>query len=89
MPVLILTAMLLLRMFTFYLEILNTGIGEHMTALEACDSYNGAGIKKYTAVKEVEMLRGGLLRMNLVKVIDTGTYMLNEDLLVRAGDVID
>lgn len=89
MPVLILTAMLLLRMFTFYLEILNAGIAEHMNALEAWDSYSGAGFRKYTAEREVLMLRGGLLHMDLVKTINTRTYMINEDLLVRAGDVID
>ena len=89
MPVMILTAMLLLRLFTFYLEILNAGIAEHMTALEAWDSYSGAGFRKYTSVREVRLLRGGLLNMDAVKTIDTVSYMINEDLLVRAGDVFE
>ena len=89
MPVLILTVMLLLRLFTFYLEILSTGIGEHMNALDAWDSYSGAGIRKYSAEKEVHMLRGGLLEMNLTKSIKTRSYMMNEDVLVRAGEIID
>lgn len=89
MPVIILTAMLLLRLFTFYLEILSAGISEHMTALEAGDSYDGAGFRKYTAEREVMMLKGGLLNMDLVKTIDTTVYMINEDVLVRAGDAID
>ena len=89
MPVLILTAMLLLRLFTFYLEILNAGISEHLTALEAWDNYAGAGFRKYSSVREVSMLRGVLLHMDLVKEIDTGSYMINEDVLVRAGDAVD
>ena len=88
-PVLILTAMLLIRMFTFYLEILSTGINEHMSALEAWDSYNGAGFRKYSSETEVKMLRGGLLRKDLTKVIKTRTYLINEDLLVRAGEAFE
>ena len=89
MPILILTAMLLLRLFTFYLEILSSGINEHMTALEAWDSYRGAGFRSYTAEREVGMIRGGLLHMNLTKDIHTHSYMINEDILVRAGDAVD
>lgn len=89
MPVLILAAMLLLRLFTFYLEILSSGINEHMTALEASDSYAGAGIHKYTSEREIGMMRGGLLHMNLTKELHTCLYMINEDVLVRAGDAID
>lgn len=89
MPVLILTSMLLLRLFTFYLEILSAGINEHTTALEAWDSYSGSGVRKYTSEREVTMLRGGLLHMDLIKTINTRTYMINEDVLVRAGDAVD
>lgn len=89
MPILILTAMLLLRLFTFYLEILNAGIAEHMNALEAWDSYAGAGFRKYSSEREVTMLRGGLLNIDLVKKIDTDTYLINEDTFVRAGDALD
>lgn len=89
MPVLILTAMLLLRLFTFYLEILSTGVSEHMNALEAWDSYRGSGIRKYSTEKEIYMLRGGLLETGLTKRINTRSYMLNEDVLVRAGEVFD
>ena len=88
-PILILTAMLLLRLFTFYLEILSTGVHEHMNALEAWDSYRGAGIRKYSAETDIDMLSGGLLRRSVSKSIRTDTYMLNEDVLVRAGGVFD
>ena len=89
MPLIILTSMLLLRTFTFYLEILSTGINEHMTALQASDNYRGAGVKKYNAEKEIKMLKGGVLHIDLTKKINTSSYMINEDLLVRAGDILD
>ena len=89
MPVLILTAMLLLRLFTFYLEILSTGIQEHKTALEAWDSYSGTGFRKYDSSRDIRMLRGGLLHMDVTKSIRTDSYLINEDVLVRAGDVFD
>ena len=86
-PILIIACMLMIRLFTFYLEILNTGISDHMQALEAMDSYSGAGFRTYTDTSEVRMLRGGLLMMDVSKRIDTRCYMLNEDLMVRAGEV--
>ncbi len=88
-PVLILTAMLLLRLFTFYLEILSTGISEHMSALEAWDSYKGSGLRRYSSETEVKMLKGGLLKKDLTKVIRTRTYMINEDFMVRAGGAFE
>lgn len=81
--------MLMLRLFVFYLEILSAGINEHMNALEAWDSYRGAGVRKYSSHREIRMLRGGLLKTNLGKTIDTNSYLLNEDNLVRAGDLFD
>ncbi len=89
MPLMILTAMLLIRVFTFYLEILSAGISEHMTALEAWDSYRGIGVRKYSSQREVRMLKGGVLKIDLVKTIDTRSCLLNEDNLVRAGDLFD
>lgn len=86
LPVLILTVMLLLRTFVFYLEILNTGIAEHMEALKACDGYKGTGLRNYTSRTDVNLYRGGVLRINVSKRIDTRAYMLNEDLMVRAGE---
>jgi hypothetical protein len=35
------------------------------------------------------MLRGGILQFDLTKKIRTGSYMINEDLLVRAGEIFD
>ena len=87
-PILIIACMLMIRLFTFYLEILNTGIADHMKALEAWDSYSGAGFRTYTDVSEVKMIRGGLLVRDVSKRIETKAYMLNEDLMVRAGEAL-
>ena len=87
LPLIILTAMLLVRMFAFYLEILNTSVACHMEALEKWDAYGGAGMQVYKTTKEVRLLRGGVLRFDVTKEINTKAYMLNEDLLVRAGGV--
>ena len=88
LPVIILTAMLLLRVFTFYLEILSTGVAEHAKALEAWDEYSGTLMRKYSEEKDVVMLRGGILHMDLTKKIHTETHLINEDVLVRAGDAV-
>lgn len=87
LPLIILTAMLLVRTFTFYLEILSTGVAAHAEALERADSYGGIGMKVYTETKEVKLLRGGVLLFDAKKEINTKCYMLNEDLMVRAGEV--
>ena len=87
LPLIILTAMLLVRMFAFYLEILNTSVASHMEALDKWDAYGGAGMQVYKSTKEVKLLRGGVLKFDAKKIINTKAYMINEDLLVRAGGV--
>ena len=89
MPIIILAVMLLLRLFTFYLQILNTGIKEHEKALEEWDKFAGKSMRTYETTSDVEMVKGGLLGMDLHKMISTKAYFFNEDVLVRAGDVID
>ena len=81
--------MLMLRLFVFCLEILSAGIHEHLSILETWDSYRGGGINKYSTEREIEMMRGGLLRMNVTKDIRTNIYLINEDVLVRAGEIFD
>lgn len=88
LPLVILTAVLLIRVFTFYLEILNTSIAEHMEALDRWDSYSGIGMQLYKKSREVNLFRGGVLLFNAKKEITTKAYMLNEDLMVRASDAI-
>ena len=89
LPVIILAAMLLLRLFVFYLDILTSGISEHKEALQAQDSYSGMAIRTYETAREVTMMKGGLLRRSVSKRIDVKTYLINEDFLVRSGEAID
>ena len=89
LPVIILAAMLMLRLLTFYLEILTAGISEHKEALSAQDSYNGAFIRTYRDSREINMLHGGLLLMDVSKKLETKAYLINEDMLVRSGEIVD
>lgn len=89
MPIIVLVVMLLLRLFVFYLQILSTGIEEHEKILSEWDKYSGKIMKVYETDEDVEMLKGGILGMNLRKEIESKAYFFNEDFLVRAGEVID
>lgn len=89
MPIIILVVMLLLRLFVFYLQILNTGIGEHEKALDEWDKYSGKIMKVYESEAKVEMFKGGLLGIDLLKRIDSKAYFYNEDVLVRTGEIIN
>lgn len=88
MPIVILAIILLLRLFTFYIQIITSSINEHEKALEAWDAYNGQTMKTYESTCDVEMLKGGLLGFNLKKRINSKAYFFNEDNLVRVGDAI-
>ena len=88
-PVMILAAMLMLRMFTFYLEILTTGISGHREALKEQQAYRGASIRLYKKTEKVIMFKGGLLKMDVSKTLDTKAYLINEDFLVRSGEVLN
>ena len=89
LPIIIITAMLMIRLFVFYLDILTTGIKEHREALKMQDDYSGVMMHTYEAQKEVVMLRRGVLKRNVSKRINTKTYLINEDFLVRSGEAID
>jgi len=89
LPVAILAAMLLLRMFVFCLEVLTAGIEAHREALDAEKSYKGAMIRTYRKERDIKLLKGGLLRMDARKKIEVKAYLINEDFLVRSGEAID
>ena len=89
LPLIMITAMLLIRLFVFYLDILTTGIKEHRKALEVQDDYSGAMMRTYETDKEVIMLKGGVLRRNAGKNIEVREYLVNEDFLVRSGEAFD
>ena len=89
LPLIILTAMLMIRLFVFYLDILTTGIEEHRKALEAQDAYNGTAVRTYEEEIHVDMLRSGILQMDVSKKLKVKAYLINEDLLVRSGEILD
>ena len=89
LPLIIITAMLLIRLFVFYLDILTTGIKAHREALEMQDKYKGAVMRIYETAEELTMLSGGVLRRNVSKRIDVKAYLINEDFLVRSGEALD
>ena len=88
LPLIILAAMLMIRLFVFYLDILTTGIEEHRKALVAQDTYKGAAMRTYEEETNVDMLSGGILQRNVRKKIEIKAYLINEDLLVRSGEIL-
>lgn len=89
LPVIILAGMLMLRMFVFCVEVLTVEIKEHRDALEAQSAYRGALIRTYEKSRDVSLLKGGLLKMDVRKKLEIKAYMINEDLLVRSGEILD
>lgn len=87
-PVVILAAMLLIRMFVFYIEILTAGIEGHREAMEAQDSYKGVFMRTYETERHLTLAKGGLLMKDAGKKIKIRTYLVNEDILVRSGEAI-
>lgn len=88
-PVLILTVMLMLRLFVFCMEILSDSIRAHENALEVSEQFHGAGISSYSTVEYTTLLKGGLLPFNAEKAIYIDMSLCNEDYLVRAGEVLE
>lgn len=88
MPVIILIIILFLRVFVFYLQILETYLKCHETALNAGASYEGA-VSLYRDQKSVTMLAGGVLTDDLEKDVRVRMYLIDEDAVVRAGDLVD
>lgn len=89
LPVILLTAMLMIRLLVFYLEILTAGIDEHREALAAQDAYNGALMRTYEDERRVDMLSGGILKRGVSKRIEVKAYLINEDFLVRSGEIVE
>ena len=89
LPLVILAAMLMIRMFVFCLDVLTTGIEDHRKALELQDSYTGAFIRTHEEEHRVKLLKGGLLLRDAGKTIRTKVYLINEDILVRSSEILD
>lgn len=88
LPIIILAGMLLIRLFVFYLEILTSGIARHKEVMEQQDAYRGAFIRTYSDEEEIRMLKGGLLKTDVSKRLEIKAYMINEDVLVRSGEIL-
>ena len=89
LPLIIITAMLLIRLFVFYMDILTSGIKEHREALKAQDAYRGVAMRTYETEREVVMLKGGVLKRDVSKRLDVKAYLINEDFMVRSGEALD
>lgn len=84
LPLVILAVMLLIRLFVFYLNIIDTSVCEHISVLRSNDRYKGKiSFKTYNDSAEIMMLRGGLLKFDLSKEIKIKQYLINEDAAVR------
>lgn len=88
MPIVIIAILLLLRLLVFYIQILTTSIDEHNAAWEAWNQHNDLSIKKYEHSIQLDMIKGGLLHMNISKKYHTQIYMYNEDCFVRLGEIV-
>lgn len=88
LPIILLTIFLLLRIFTWYLSILTTGIKEHEKALKRWDEYKGETMERYENSNNIYMLSGGILKFDLKKEIITEAYFFNEDNIVRANTLL-
>ncbi len=89
LPIIILTVLLLVRIFAFYLEILVTGIKEHEIVYDKWKTYEGKGVTKYSREVESKMMRGGILGFDLVRTLEVSTHFCNEDLLARSRYLIN
>lgn len=87
LPVIILVVMLMLRLFTFYLEILNTGIKAHEEALERWNEPGKLRIETVTKARRVSLVKGGILLSGVGKDLSCKMYLFNEDEIVRMGEI--
>lgn len=89
LPVIILAAALILRMFVFYLEITVTGAKAHLDVMKIWDEADTTVVEVYQRTKTVNMLSDRLLAVHPRKNIEIRAYMFNEDRIVRAGVLAD
>ena len=89
LPIIILTTVLLVRIFTFYLEILDTQVKTHEDALNKNNSYERLTFTSYKKNDSVKMMKFGILKFDLEKKINTKLYLYNEDKIIRAGELLE
>ncbi len=87
LPIVILTVALMLRLFAFYLAILDTQVEAHIRAANTWASYNKAIVNVYRDHKTVRLVDRGLLRESIVRDVVTEAYLINEDAVIRTGEL--
>ncbi|MBR0373529.1 MAG: hypothetical protein IJH91_03245 [Mogibacterium sp.] len=87
MPIIILIVVLMLRLFAFYLEILSVQVTAHVEASNLWNGYDKVAIRSYRDRKTVTLAAGGVLKSTVSKDIITETYLFNEDLIIRTGNL--
>lgn len=87
-PLITAAVLLILNLFVFYLNILATGVKDHKEACRRWDSDRKAVIKVYRKSESVRMAPTGILRTRPECRLEIRSYEFNEDLLVRAKEVL-
>lgn len=89
LPLAIFITVLLVRVFAFYMEILDTGVVQHREALMKNDAYTGKIVHKSHESEIISIAGGSLLGFDLSKKIESNMYLINEDFLVRSHEAFD
>ena len=87
-PLITAAVLLILNLFVCYLHILATGVKDHKEACRRWDSDREAVIKVYRKSESVRMAPAGILRTRPECRLEIRSYEFNEDLLVRAKEVL-
>lgn len=89
LPLIVLVIVLFLRIFAFYLNILTAQFDAHCEAVEIWDSYKKPYISVYRNRVDLELPADGILSQRAVKSIEVKAVLVNEDLLVRSGEILN
>lgn len=86
LPAIILITVLILRLFTFYLQILTTQIQGHQKIMER--ARNERGIQILRDEETLSMIQSGFFEGKLDETMEWEWYNFSEDAMVRAEAVI-
>lgn len=91
LPLIMIVIAILLRMFTFYFDILTTATASHERALMplSCDGEGARVLTVHTTHESVSMAPSLHLHAIPHKDICVTVIDVNEDLIVRTGEMID
>lgn len=86
LPAIILIAVLILRLFTFYLQILTTQVKGHQDLIERAE--NERGIQILREEETVTMIQSELFKGKLDETMEWEWYNFSEDATVRAEALV-